>query len=321
MKLGYPKWPLLRGHKPRNHAMLPTAISHWFHIVVRLRAFSCSRSARYTFARVTRKFLLILSAFFALAAVPSFGTEITTRDGTTYHNAKVTAVDVDGIHVMHSTGVAKLRFEDLPDALQKQYHYDPAKVAAYRKQVQDAEKAAAAQTAAAQEQREQEGAKAQESARRKAVGKERADDTEFLAMRGIAKRVQELLTSEAPITQSTVMVPGKPASDGYQIVILSSKPFVAPVGDSIPASKDPRKAWMIVAAGAAAAYTTDSPLPIKAIAFGDTETLKEKVYYTLDMAIARDMQQKLKSDSIDTNTAYSLIKAGLTKSRISDGSR
>ncbi len=78
---------------------------------------------------------------------------------------------------------------------------------------------------------------------------------------------------------------------------------------------------MILAAGAAAAYTKDSPLPIKATAFGDTKTLKEKVYHTLDMAIARDMQQKLKSDSIDTNTAYSLIKEGLTKIRISDGSR
>ena len=271
---------------------------------------------------MTRKLLLILSAFCTLAALSSFGSEITTRDGTTYHNAKVTAVDVDGIHVMHSTGVAKLRFEDLPDALQKQYHYDPAKVPPHRQQVEDAEKAAAAQTAAAQEQREQDAAKAQKSVRLKAEGKERVDDTEFLAMQGIAKRVQELLTNEAPITQSTVMVPGKPTSDGgYQIVILSSKPFVAPAADSIPASKDPRKAWMIVAAGAAAAYTTDSPLPIKAIAFGDTETLKEKVYYTLDMAIARDMQQKLKSDSIDTDTAYTLIKAGLTKSRISDGSR
>jgi hypothetical protein len=312
--------------------MLPTAIRHWFHhcsdatcfllFATRPPLAVADLQSRYTCGHVIRKLLLILSAFCTLAAVPSFGTEITTRDGTTYHNAKVTAVDVDGIHVMHSTGVAKLRFEDLPDALQKQYHYDPAKVAAYRKQFEDAKKAAVAQTAAAHEQREQEAAKAQESARRTAEGNERVGETDFLAMQGIAKRVQDLLTSEAPITQSTVMVPGKPAFDGgYQIVILSTKPFAAPAADSIPASKDPRKAWMIVAAGAAAAYTTDSPLPIKAIAFGDTETLKQKVYYTLDMAIARDMQQKLKSDSIDTNTAYSLIKAGLTKTHISDGSR
>lgn len=148
-----------------------------------------------------------------------------------------------------------------------------------------------------------------------------ASQTDFLAMQGIAKSVQDLLNSAAPITQSTVMVPGKPASDGgYQIIILSSEPFVTPASDSVPASKDPRKAWMIFATGFAAAYTRDSPLPIKSIAFGDTDTLKERVYYTLDMTIARDMQQKSKSDSIDTDTAYSMIKAALTKVPISNGS-
>jgi len=39
------------------------------------------------------------------------------------------------------------------------------------------------------------------------------------------------------------------------------------------------------------------------------------------MAIARDMQQKLKADSIDNNTAYSMIKAGLTKISTPDGSQ
>jgi hypothetical protein len=38
---------------------------------------------------------------------------------------------------MHSKGVAKLRFEELPDALQKQYRYDAAKAAAYRKTVEE----------------------------------------------------------------------------------------------------------------------------------------------------------------------------------------
>ncbi len=145
--------------------MCATRIRHSFYIAAtRLPFFGARRASplavadlqsRYTCARVIRKPLLILSAFCTLAAVSSFGTEITTRDGTTYHNAKITAVDVDGIHVMHSNGVARLRFEDLPDALQKQYHYDAAK-------------AAATQAAAAQQQREQEVAKAQEGARRTA---------------------------------------------------------------------------------------------------------------------------------------------------------
>lgn len=88
----------------------------------------------------------------AIAAVSGcFAADITTRDGTIYHNTQVTAVEPDGIRVMHSIGVAKLRFEDLPEALQKQYHYDPGKVAAYRKQVGDQQKAAAAQAATAQQ--------------------------------------------------------------------------------------------------------------------------------------------------------------------------
>ena len=94
---------------------------------------------------MTRKLLLLLPLLATAAAISCFAANITTRDGTIYRNAQVTGVDPDGIRVTHSTGVAKLRFEDLPEALQKQYHYDAAKVAAYRKQVEDAQKAAAAQ--------------------------------------------------------------------------------------------------------------------------------------------------------------------------------
>ena len=99
---------------------------------------------------MTRKLLLLLQLLATVAAMSCFAANITTRDGTTYRNAQVTGVDSDGIRVTHSTGVAKLRFEDLPEALQKQYHYDAAKVTAYRKQVEDAQKPAAAQAAAQQ---------------------------------------------------------------------------------------------------------------------------------------------------------------------------
>lgn len=112
-----------------------------------------------------RKLLLFMS----LVAISCFAADITTRDGnTTYRNAQVTGVDPDGIRVTHSTGVAKLRFENLPDALQKHYHYDPAKVAAYRKQVEDAQKAASAKAAAAEQQRQRDAQQAQEVARHRA---------------------------------------------------------------------------------------------------------------------------------------------------------
>src|SRR4030095_9703365 len=104
-----------------------------------------------------KQLLLILVA----AATSALAADITTRDGTTYSNVEIIGVDRDGIRVMHSKGVAKLRFEELPDALQKQYHYDAAKVGAFRKQIEDARKAAAAQAATAQQQREREILEAQ----------------------------------------------------------------------------------------------------------------------------------------------------------------
>ena len=122
--------------------------------------------------------LLLISL---LAATSSFAADITTRDGTTYHNVEVTGVDADGIRVMHSKGVAKLRFEELPEPLQKQYHYDAAKVGAYRKQVEDAQKAAAAQAAAARQQREREIQEAQDAERRRAEEAKRREQERVAA--------------------------------------------------------------------------------------------------------------------------------------------
>ena len=98
-------------------------------------------------SRTIPLYLLALAAF----STSCFAADITTRDGTTYGDAKVTGVDPDGIRVTHSIGVAKLRFEDLPEALQKQYHYDPGKGAAYRQEVEGAQKAVAAPAAAVQQ--------------------------------------------------------------------------------------------------------------------------------------------------------------------------
>ena len=92
----------------------------------------------------------------ALLCVPvCFGADITTRKGVTYKQATVSKVEADGIRISHADGAAKIAFEDLPDALQRQYNYDPAKVAAYRKQVEDARQAAATKAAEEQRQRQE----------------------------------------------------------------------------------------------------------------------------------------------------------------------
>jgi hypothetical protein len=89
-----------------------------------------------------------------LAVTTAFSLDITTRDGKTYKHAKVTAIYPDGLSITHSTGVSKVPFDNLPDTIQKEYNYDPAKAAASSRAAEEAKKAEAAQAAAAQRERE-----------------------------------------------------------------------------------------------------------------------------------------------------------------------
>jgi hypothetical protein len=47
------------------------------------------------------------------------------NDGTEYKSATVSRVEPDGIIVIILTGVIKLYFTDLPNAVRQKYHYDP----------------------------------------------------------------------------------------------------------------------------------------------------------------------------------------------------
>jgi S1-C subfamily serine protease len=62
--------------------------------------------------------------------------QITTRDGTTYQGVTVQKVDPDGLMVEYrlangGTGLAKLKFPDLPASLQEKFGYDAEKAAAF----------------------------------------------------------------------------------------------------------------------------------------------------------------------------------------------
>lgn len=72
--------------------------------------------------------------------------DITTADGQTYKQCEVTRVEPDALRISHTNGAARITYEKLPPALQRQY-FDPAKVAAYHKQVEDARQAAEAKAA------------------------------------------------------------------------------------------------------------------------------------------------------------------------------
>lgn len=57
--------------------------------------------------------------------------DITTLSGTTYSNCKTTKVEPDGVTYLHSRGVVKLLYTELPPEIQSYYDYNPAKARVY----------------------------------------------------------------------------------------------------------------------------------------------------------------------------------------------
>lgn len=84
----------------------------------------------------------------ALLMPVAFADDITNLLGTVYQNVKITRVEPDSITVMHSGGIAKLFFEELPEDIQQRFRYDPARAFRHRQSVQQA-KAQQAQAAKA----------------------------------------------------------------------------------------------------------------------------------------------------------------------------
>ncbi len=81
---------------------------------------------------------LLLCCAAGAQAEASFPSQITTSDGTTYQQVAKVRVDPDGILVNYEPttggiGLAKLKFRNLPEDLQKQYGYDPKAAADYEK--------------------------------------------------------------------------------------------------------------------------------------------------------------------------------------------
>jgi len=67
----------------------------------------------------------------ALAASLALADDFKTTNGKEYKNATVTRVEPDGIVIKFSGGVVKLKFEELPEELQKRYAHDAAAARTY----------------------------------------------------------------------------------------------------------------------------------------------------------------------------------------------
>ena len=72
--------------------------------------------------------------------------DLVTLSGQTYKAARVFRVEPDGITYAYTGGLSKIPFTDLPEAIRKQYGYDPAKAAAFAS-ADDAQQATLAQAA------------------------------------------------------------------------------------------------------------------------------------------------------------------------------
>ena len=58
--------------------------------------------------------------------------DVTTLSGTTYRDVRMVRVDPDGVTWEHATGMCKVDFNDLPEAVRRAYRYDAKQAAAYR---------------------------------------------------------------------------------------------------------------------------------------------------------------------------------------------
>ena len=75
---------------------------------------------------------LALSIIFAFCISAE---DLILPSGKTYTDYKITRTEADGITIMHSDGVTKLSFSQLPGNLQQQYNYDPQKAQNYNRKV------------------------------------------------------------------------------------------------------------------------------------------------------------------------------------------
>src|ERR1041385_5894876 len=76
-----------------------------------------------------------MKAIFVLIALTSnlVAMDITTLDGKTYADCRVSKVFPDSLCLLHSGGGARVKFTDLPEPVRTQFGYDPERAAAFER--------------------------------------------------------------------------------------------------------------------------------------------------------------------------------------------
>lgn len=137
--------------------------------------------------------------------------EITTSEGLTYRQCAITRVEPDALRITHADGAARIPYEKLPSALQKQY-FDAGKVMAYRQEADAARQNAAAKVE--EERRQQE--KLAEFRRQLVANQSREEEKQRLAAQEVEtdrlaakqRQAEEVLAEEkqSKATQASVTV-------------------------------------------------------------------------------------------------------------------
>ena len=139
-----------------------------------------------------RVFALAVALFFC---VPAWSADLVTREGKVFRGYKVTGVEPDAVRVSHDGGVERIPFESLPDAMQRQFNYDPARAEAFRRDKAQREKAVAA-VAAEQWRQAQVAAERERQAKLAQADEARRAQTEAKSL-AVANRVAEIKAADA----------------------------------------------------------------------------------------------------------------------------
>jgi hypothetical protein len=151
--------------------------------------------------------------------------DITLRSGETYQNCKVTKTEPDGITVMHSKGIAKLPFSNLPEDYQKKYNYDPEKATAYAQAMAKQR----AQTLARQ-QNESQHKRDSEEARQSGEKTEVTDEARKQTLQKLAQRRK--LNKDHSREYYLAKATSTKAVAGWQITLITNMEYKVLIGAS-----------------------------------------------------------------------------------------
>ena len=72
--------------------------------------------------------------------LPPGTNDLVTNDGYVFRRVEILRVEPDGLNFRHAGGVTKLHFATLPEAVRKQYGYDPKAAAKYQRELAEEKK-------------------------------------------------------------------------------------------------------------------------------------------------------------------------------------